>query len=154
MSGEDDLGSPVRSYRVRAFGKLHGTLTKLTERPTQLRRDWSGLAAVAEAWAVMAGGKKLAGAKEGHLASEGEHGVRWGTPGEALKARASMAEGEGARRTWPNAGASARAGWANADMPTRVEHVCAFILPEFWHVWHSSEPALAMVSAQNLFSSL
>jgi hypothetical protein len=76
MSGEDDLGSPVRSYRVRAFGKLHGTLTKLTERPTQLRRDWSGLAAVAEAWAVMAGGKKLAGAKEGHLASEGEHGVR------------------------------------------------------------------------------
>jgi hypothetical protein len=29
----------------------------------------------------------------------------------------------------------ARAGWANAGVPTRVEHVCAFILPEFWHVW-------------------
>jgi hypothetical protein len=83
----------------------------------------------------MAGGEKLAGAKEECLASEGEHGVRWGTPGEALKARVSKAEGEGARRTWPNAGASASAGWANAGVPTRVEHVCAFILPEFWHVW-------------------
>jgi hypothetical protein len=31
---------------------------------------------MAEAWAVMAGGGKLAGAKEGCLASEGEHGVR------------------------------------------------------------------------------
>jgi hypothetical protein len=26
-------------------------------------------------------------------------------------------------------------GWANAGVPTRVEHVCAFILPEFWRVW-------------------
>jgi hypothetical protein len=31
---------------------------------------------VVEAWAVMAGGGKLARAKEGRLASEGEHGVR------------------------------------------------------------------------------
>jgi hypothetical protein len=53
--GEDDLGSPVRFYRVRALGKLHGSLAKLTERPAQLGRDWSGLAAVAEAWAVVAG---------------------------------------------------------------------------------------------------
>jgi hypothetical protein len=30
----------------------------------------------AEAWAVMAGGRELAGAKEGCLAREGEHGVR------------------------------------------------------------------------------
>jgi hypothetical protein len=29
----------------------------------------------------------------------------------------------------------ARAGWANDGVPTRVEHVCAFILPEFWRVW-------------------
>jgi hypothetical protein len=57
-SGEDDLGSTVRSYRVRALGKLHGSLAKLTERPTQLGRDWSGLATVAEAWAVVAGGGK------------------------------------------------------------------------------------------------
>jgi hypothetical protein len=28
----------------------------------------------------------------------------------------------------------ARAGWANADVPTRVEHVCALFLPEFWRV--------------------
>jgi hypothetical protein len=57
-SGEDELGSPVKSCRVRALGKLHGPLAKLTERPTQLGRDWSGLAMVAEAWAVMAGGGK------------------------------------------------------------------------------------------------
>jgi hypothetical protein len=31
---------------------------------------------VAEDWAVMAAGGKLAGAKEGRLASVGEHGVR------------------------------------------------------------------------------
>jgi hypothetical protein len=57
-SSEDDLGSPVRFYRVRVLGKLHGSLVKLTERPTQLGRDWSELAAVAEAWAVVAGGGK------------------------------------------------------------------------------------------------
>jgi hypothetical protein len=26
-----------------------------------------------------------------------------------------------------------RVGWANISVPTRVEHVCAFLLPEFWH---------------------
>jgi hypothetical protein len=50
-------------------------------------------------------------------------------------ARVSTAEGEGARRTWPYAGSSARTSWANAGVPTRVKHVCAFILPEFWRVW-------------------
>jgi hypothetical protein len=75
-SVEDDLVSPVRSCRVRALGKLHGPLAKLTERQAWLGSDWSGLAMVAEAWAVMAGGRELAGAKEGRLASEGEHGVR------------------------------------------------------------------------------
>ena len=55
-SGEDDLGSPVRFCRVRALGKLHESLAKLTERPAQVGHDWSGLAAVAEAWAVVAGG--------------------------------------------------------------------------------------------------
>jgi hypothetical protein len=38
-SGEDDLGSPVRSYRVRALGKLHGPLAKLTEGQTRLGSD-------------------------------------------------------------------------------------------------------------------
>ena len=38
--------------------------------------DWSGLATVAEALAAMAGGKELAGAKEGCLAGDGEHGVK------------------------------------------------------------------------------
>jgi hypothetical protein len=55
-SGEDDLGSSVRFCWVRALGKLPGSLAKLTERPAQLGRDWSGRAAVAEAWAVVAAG--------------------------------------------------------------------------------------------------
>jgi hypothetical protein len=38
-SGEDDLGSPVRFYWVRALGKLDGSPAKLTERPAQLGRD-------------------------------------------------------------------------------------------------------------------
>jgi hypothetical protein len=57
-SSEDDLGPPVRFCRVRALGKLHGPLAKLTEGQAQLGRDWSELATVAEAWAVVAGGGK------------------------------------------------------------------------------------------------
>jgi hypothetical protein len=57
-SGEDDLRSPVRFCRIRALGKLHGPLAKLTEGQVQLGRDWRGLAMVVEAWAVMAGGGK------------------------------------------------------------------------------------------------
>jgi hypothetical protein len=41
---------------------------------------------------------------------------------------------ERARWTRPCAGASARAGWANAGMPTRVKHVCVLLLPDFWRV--------------------
>jgi hypothetical protein len=37
----------------------------LTERQAQLGRGWSELVAVAEAWAMMAGGGRLAGAKGG-----------------------------------------------------------------------------------------
>jgi hypothetical protein len=75
-SGEDDLGSPVKFCRVRALGKLHGPPMKLTEGQARLGSNWSGLATVVEAWAVMVGGRELAGAKEGCLASEGEHRVR------------------------------------------------------------------------------
>ena len=39
---------------------------------------------MAEALAAMAGGKELAGAKEGRLAGKGEHGVMLGVPREAL----------------------------------------------------------------------
>jgi hypothetical protein len=42
----------------------------------RLGSDRSGLATVAEARVAIAGGKELAGAKEGCLAGEGEHGVR------------------------------------------------------------------------------
>ena len=74
----------MRFCRVQELGKLHGPLAKLTEGQAQLGCGWSELVAVAEDWAVMAAGGKLAGAKEGRLASEGEHGVRGGAPGEAL----------------------------------------------------------------------
>jgi hypothetical protein len=51
-------------------------MAKLTERLARLGSDWSGLATMADSLAAMAGGKELAGAKEGRLAGEGEHGVR------------------------------------------------------------------------------
>jgi hypothetical protein len=49
---------------------------ELTEGQAWLGSDRGGLATVAEARVAMAGGRELAGAKEGRLASEGEHGVR------------------------------------------------------------------------------
>jgi hypothetical protein len=48
-SDEDDLGFPVRFCRVRGLGKLHGPL---------VGSDWRELATVAEAWVVVAGGRK------------------------------------------------------------------------------------------------
>jgi hypothetical protein len=75
-SGEVDLRLPVKFCQVRGLGKLHGPMAKLTEALARLGGDWSGLASVAEALAAMAGGKELAGAKEGRLAGDGEHGVK------------------------------------------------------------------------------
>jgi hypothetical protein len=75
-SGEVDLRLPVKFYQVRGLGKLHGPMAELTEVLAQLGGDWSGLAMVAEALVAMAGGKELAGAKEGCLAGDGEHGVK------------------------------------------------------------------------------
>ena len=83
-SGEVDLGPPVKSGRVRGLGKLHGLLAELAEALACPEDGWSGLATVAEALAAMAGGIELAGAKERGLAGEGERGVKWGAPGEAL----------------------------------------------------------------------
>jgi hypothetical protein len=57
-SGEDDLGSPVKFCRVRGLGKLHKLLAKLSEQLARLGSNWSGLATVAEARLVMAGGKR------------------------------------------------------------------------------------------------
>jgi hypothetical protein len=70
-SGEDDLGSPVRFCWVRGLGELHGPLAKLTEGQAQLGRDWSGLASVAEAWAVVVGGGKARWSKEGASGQRG-----------------------------------------------------------------------------------
>jgi hypothetical protein len=75
-SGEVDLRLPVKFYRVRGLEKLHGPMAELTEALARLGGDWSGLATVAEALAAMAGGKELAGAKEGCLAGDGERGVK------------------------------------------------------------------------------
>jgi hypothetical protein len=75
-SGEGDLGLPLKFCRVRGLGKLNGPLAELTEALARLGGEWSGLATVAEALAAMAGGKELAGAKEGWLAGDGERGVK------------------------------------------------------------------------------
>jgi hypothetical protein len=74
----------VKSGLVRGLGKLHGLLAELAEALARLGGDWSGLATVAEALAAMVGGIELAGAKERWLAGDGERGVKWGAPGEAL----------------------------------------------------------------------
>jgi hypothetical protein len=66
----------VKFCRVQELGKLHKLLAKLTERLAWLGSDRGGLAMVAEARVAMAGGRDVAGAKEGRLASKGEHGVR------------------------------------------------------------------------------
>jgi hypothetical protein len=66
----------VKFCLVRELGKLQKLLAKLSEWLARLGSDWSGLATVAEAQVAMADGKELAGAKEGCLAGEGEHGVR------------------------------------------------------------------------------
>jgi hypothetical protein len=75
-SGEVDHRLPVMFCQVRGLGKLHGPMAELTETLARLGGDWSGLATVAEALAAMAGGKELAGAKEGCLAGGGERGVK------------------------------------------------------------------------------
>ena len=75
-SSEGDLGLPVKFCWVRRLGKLHKLMAKLTERLVRLGSDWSGLAMVVEALAAMAGGKELAGAKEGCLAGDGERGAK------------------------------------------------------------------------------
>jgi hypothetical protein len=75
-SGEVDLGPPVKFCRVRGLGELHGLLAELAEALARLDGGWSGLATVAEALAAMAGGIKLAGAKERGLAGEGECGAK------------------------------------------------------------------------------
>ena len=51
-------------------------MAKLSEQLARLGSDQSGLAMVAEARVAMAGGKELAGAKEGSLVGEGERGVK------------------------------------------------------------------------------
>jgi hypothetical protein len=75
-SGEIDFGLPVKFCRVRGLGKLHGPMAELAEALARHGGGWSGLAMVAEALAAVAGGKELAGAKEGWLAGDGERGVK------------------------------------------------------------------------------
>jgi hypothetical protein len=75
-SGEVDLGPPVKSGRVRGLGKLYGLLAELAEALACPEDGWSGLATVAEALAVMAGGIKLAGAKGKWMDGEGECGAK------------------------------------------------------------------------------
>jgi hypothetical protein len=66
----------VKFCRVQELGKLHKFLAKLSERLARLVSNRSRLATVAEARVALAGGRELAGAKEGRLAGEGEYWVR------------------------------------------------------------------------------
>jgi hypothetical protein len=79
---------------------------------------------------------------------------RAGRYGRCLGLLYRHSEGEGAQQTWPDTVASARAGWANAGVPTKVEHVCVFILPEFWRVWSFIRACSCLGQCTNLFSSL
>jgi hypothetical protein len=58
-SGEVDLRLPVKFYRVRGLGKLHGPMAELTEALARLGGDWSRLTTVAEALAAIAGERSL-----------------------------------------------------------------------------------------------
>jgi hypothetical protein len=97
--GEDDLGSPVRFYRVRALGRLHGPLAKLTEGQAQLGCDRSGLAAVAKAWAVVAGGGAACSRRSPVNFVLGNTWERAGRYGRGLGLLYRRGEGEGMRRT-------------------------------------------------------
>jgi hypothetical protein len=85
-SSEGDLWSPVKFCQVRELGKLHGPLAKLTERSAQLGRGWSELAAVAEAWAVMAGGGAACSRRSPMNFVLGKAGERVGRYGRGLGA--------------------------------------------------------------------
>jgi hypothetical protein len=141
---ESTCSSPSKELSTRKTRiKLPRLPSRISPQPHLLKASpgatWTRLErAGRDGWGLGSGGERRKSSME---LRRGVWPVRvstvWGEarPGEALKVRASTAEGEGVRRTWPDAEASTRAGWANAGVPTRVEHVCVFILPEFWCVW-------------------
>jgi hypothetical protein len=89
----------VKFCLVRELGKLHELLAKLTERLARLGSDWSELAAVAEAWAVMAGGGAACSRRSPvNLAYARPESTRGGTT-EALGLLYRHSAGVGARRT-------------------------------------------------------
>ena len=134
-SGEDDLGSLVKFYRVRELGKLHGLLAKLSEWLTRLRRDWRELTLVAEAWVVMAGGGETCSRRSPVNFGSGrtwERAGRYGL-GLGLLYRHDAVHG----RSWT--GESARActaergcaNWREPGVSATVEHVELLLVPEF-----------------------
>jgi hypothetical protein len=132
-SGEGDSGSLVRLCRVRGLGELHRSLAKLNKQLAQTGSGWSELVAVAEAWVAWRAVARHAQGKvwrtmawAGLRACGGVRPRPWGCFIGMTRARA--------RGGLDRALGRARAGWANAGVPTRVKHVCAFILPEFWRM--------------------
>jgi hypothetical protein len=97
---------------------------------------------------VMACGRELAGAKEGRLASEVRR-ARGGFKGAGGHDRGRGRAADLTER-W---GERARVGRTPACRPGSNTCACLFC-PSSGTCGHSSEPALALVSAQNLFSSL
>jgi hypothetical protein len=80
IQGAIDQSNGLESFiRDQGRGVREELKNGSPECPVYARRragDWGGLATVAEALAAMAGGKELAGAKEGCLAVDGERGVK------------------------------------------------------------------------------
>jgi hypothetical protein len=98
-SGEDDLGSPVKFYRVRELGELHGLLAKLTEWLAWLGSDGRELATEAEARVVMAGGGAACSRQSPASSGLGRTVSAWGSTTEDLGLLYRHGAGEGARQT-------------------------------------------------------
>jgi hypothetical protein len=153
-SGEGDSGSPVRLCRVRGLEELHGPLAKLTEQPARTGSGWSELATVAEARvAGHAVARRAQGEVRRTLAWAGPRacwGVRPRTCGCFISTTRARAHGGldralGRARAWVGRTPACRPG----------SNTCArSFCPSSSACCQSFEPALALVSAQNLFSSL
>jgi hypothetical protein len=145
-SDEVDLGLPVKSGRVRGLGELHGLLAELAKALARLEGGWSGLAAMAEM-----SSPELRRGDWPVKVSAGRSEARPGRLYRRGRARPRARARDGLDRTPGRA--RARVGRALACRPGSNTCARAFC-PSSGACGRSSEPALALVSAQNLFSSL
>jgi hypothetical protein len=98
---------------------------------TCTRLEWAGRGG----WVVVAGDDAACSRQSPVNFGLGKAWERAGRYGRGLGLLYRHGEGEARDGLDQTLGRSARVGWANAGVPTRVEHVCGFILPELWRVW-------------------